>query len=322
MRSDYYAKTYDYLLKNANKMDDPAVKILVDPKPDRLPTNPDKETEPQDSKQGGKAKKASTQVPREDRILPANAAFNEKISILRARWACPNPGGPCVSDFCFVKPDGEGHFPLSHEHFNVWAASWLKGSNFADENKPPNDKLFDGISTDSLGPRSPLLQRRLELQNQRTALLAPAMPQITINLPDMMRQQFPPAPVPPPVHAPAHESVPMLVPSPLVPGPKLDINSFCQNYNLDPEIAARFLQHKYRTTDSFWYIEVKELKELDFVAGEIAELRAAIAAWASRPEHNTKNTARQATTSRLNNNFGVLFHRQDRIWPPHNLFST
>ncbi|KAJ7025732.1 hypothetical protein C8F04DRAFT_1299035, partial [Mycena alexandri] len=76
-------------------------------------------------------------------------------------------------------------------------------------------------------------------------------------------------------------TVPMLVPSPLVPGPKLDINSFCQNYNLDPKIAARFLQHKYRTTDSFWYIEVKELKELGFVAGEIAELSAAIAAWAT-----------------------------------------
>ncbi|KAJ7024997.1 hypothetical protein C8F04DRAFT_1400862 [Mycena alexandri] len=278
------AQSYTHLLKNAQKMDDPAVKILIDPKPDRLPTNPDKENEQHISKQGGKAKKASTQVPREDRILPANAALNEKIGILRARWACPNPGGPCGSDFCFVKPDGEGHFPLSHEHFNVWGVSWLKGSNFADENKPPNDKLFDGISTDSLGARSPLLQRRLELQNQRNAPPAPSMPQITINLPDMMRQQFqppPPLPLQPALPALTHESVPMLVPHPLVPGPKLDINVFCQNYNLDPEIAARFLEHKYRTTDSFRYIEVKELKELGFAAGEIAELRAAIAAWAT-----------------------------------------
>ncbi|KAJ7018057.1 hypothetical protein C8F04DRAFT_1153209 [Mycena alexandri] len=32
------AQSYTHLLKNAQKMDDPAVKILIDPKPDRLPT--------------------------------------------------------------------------------------------------------------------------------------------------------------------------------------------------------------------------------------------------------------------------------------------
>ncbi|KAJ7027594.1 hypothetical protein C8F04DRAFT_1294007 [Mycena alexandri] len=139
------AGTYNHLLKKASKMDDPVAWIRIDPKKYHAPEKLNKEnTEELVTGRAGKGKKR-TEVPKEDRILPANAALNEKIGILRARWACSHPGGPCGSDFCYIKPDGEEHFPLGHDHFNVWAAAWLKGPNVADENKPPNDKLFDGI---------------------------------------------------------------------------------------------------------------------------------------------------------------------------------
>ncbi|KAJ7165780.1 hypothetical protein C8R46DRAFT_900364, partial [Mycena filopes] len=279
--------SYPHLIKNTQKMDDPGARIRIDPKPDCFPATADKENEDETDKRAkGKKKSTVVGVPlaSPDRILPGNAILNEKIGILRARWACPTPGGPCGSDFCFVKPNGEGHFPLSHEHVNVWAAAWLKGTNFANENKPPNDKLFDGVSLDALGNRSPLLQRRLELQNQHNAPAQPAMPQITINIPDMLQRFQPPAaPAPAPVPGAPHafDSPPMLIPPPLVPGPKLSIEEFCVRYELDADIAARFREHRFKSTEVFRYIEVKELKELGFVSGEIAELKVAIATWAT-----------------------------------------
>ncbi|KAJ7742536.1 hypothetical protein B0H16DRAFT_1890211 [Mycena metata] len=274
------AGTYNHLLKKASKMDDPAARIRIDPKKYYAPEKPNKEnTEELVTGRAGKGKKR-TEVPKEDRILPANAALNEKIGILRARWACSHPGGPCGSDFCYIKPDGEEHFPLGHDHFNVWAAAWLKGPNFADENKPPNDKLFDGIHPGALGARAPLLQRRLDLQNQRNTPVQPPMPQITINMPDMVQRYQPAAALPaPPVPGPAYTGPAMLIPAHLVPDKKLTIEEFCKTYELDDEIAARFRENKYKTTDAFVYVEVQELREVGFVAGEIAQLKAGIAEW-------------------------------------------
>lgn len=72
----------------------------------------------------------------------------------------------------------------------------------------------------------------------------------------------------------------MLIPPPLVPGPTLSMDTFCTTYELDEDICNRFKEHKFRRTHAFKYTEVAELKEMGFMAGEIAELRAAIGAWA------------------------------------------
>jgi hypothetical protein len=69
-------------------------------------------------------------------------------------------------------------------------------------------------------------------------------------------------------------------PHPLILGPNLSIAQFCEQYNLDDDIKERFLQNKFRFTDSFKYIELSELKTLEFMGGEITELKAAIEKWA------------------------------------------
>ncbi|KAJ7664793.1 hypothetical protein B0H17DRAFT_951841, partial [Mycena rosella] len=50
------------------------------------------------------------------------------------------------------------HFPLSNTHFESWGAAMLKGKNYADEDKPLNGDLFNGVNNKSLAARSPILQ--------------------------------------------------------------------------------------------------------------------------------------------------------------------
>ena len=65
---------------------------------------------------------------------------------------------------------------------------------------PPDHDLFSGVNPDALGAKSSLLQRRLELQNQKNAPPAPpAAPQINFNFPPEFANLLrPPAPIPPP----------------------------------------------------------------------------------------------------------------------------
>ncbi|KAJ7236981.1 hypothetical protein C8J57DRAFT_1087900, partial [Mycena rebaudengoi] len=225
------------------------------------------------------------QVPKERDIPPGNEAKNTQIGAIRAKWLCPNPGSPCGSTYCFVHPDKPEHFPLSHQSIDSWASAILKGNNFATLDKPPNNELFDEVGAAALSACSPLLQRRLDAKEKNSASSAP---QINFNFPPefaaLLRPPAPAAPAPPappdPHTALPHPTVPMLTPHPLILGPNLSIAQFCEQYNLDDDIKERFLQNKFRFTDSFKYIELSELKTLEFMGGEITELKAAIEKWA------------------------------------------
>jgi hypothetical protein len=161
----------------------------------------------------------------------------------------------------------------------------LKGEQFATINKPPNNALFDRISPQSLAARSPLIARRAALNANANA---PPSPQINFNFPPEILGLFgnarnpAPVPAPAPAPAPAHptNSVPMLLPFGVVPGPSLTIEAFCTQYQLDDDICARFRQHKFKKTDSFAYIAVSQLTAMEFMVGEVAELQAAVAQWA------------------------------------------
>ncbi|KAJ7774047.1 hypothetical protein B0H16DRAFT_1510866 [Mycena metata] len=261
-----------------------AARVIVEPKP----VANDKENDDAGDN-GPKAKNGGekTKVRKERDILPGNVALNEKIGLLRDKWRCPTPGGPCGSEHCFVHPTDPEHFPLAHAHMESWAAAWLKGLQFADINKPPNNELFDKINPASLAARSPLLQRRLDL-NQK----APVTPTININFPPEIAGLLgrAPAVAPPPAPAPApaqllprltDPNAPlMLIPVNFAPGLSLTIDNFCKDYNLDDEICARFKQNRFKTTDAFAFIGMAQLTAMEFMVGEIAELQVAIRKWA------------------------------------------
>ncbi|KAJ7758408.1 hypothetical protein B0H16DRAFT_1721009 [Mycena metata] len=276
---------YKHLLKTALTIKTgPSARVIVEPKPAA------NEKENDDAGQNGsKAKNGGekTKVRKERDILPGNVALNEKIGLLRDKWRCPTPGAPCGSEHCFVHPTDPEHFPLSHAHMESWGAAWLKGTQFADLNKPPNNELFDKINPASLAARSPLLQRRLEL-NQKAPVNA--TPTININFPPEIAGLLGrapavaalPAPAPAPAQRPriADPNAPlMLIPINFVAGPSLTIDNFCKDYNLDEEICARFKQNRFKTTDAFAFIGMAQLTTMEFMVGEIAELQVAIGKW-------------------------------------------
>ncbi|KAJ7760056.1 hypothetical protein DFH07DRAFT_703829, partial [Mycena maculata] len=134
------------------------------------------------------------------------------------------------------------HFPLGNTHFEYWGSTMLKGKTYADEDKPPNSGLFDGLNNKSLAARSPILQRRLDLKAEKNAAAAP---QINFNFPLELHQIFRPAvtaAAPAQAPAPIQPQVPlafqttMLIPHHLVPGPKMLIEEFCTKYELDNDI--------------------------------------------------------------------------------------
>ncbi|KAJ7164536.1 hypothetical protein C8R46DRAFT_901290 [Mycena filopes] len=277
---------YKYLVDNALKIkSNPGAKIFVEVKAvcwslNRFLTAQNKENEnDEDDDEGPAKKKRKTkvcEVPKERDILPANAAVNAKIAVLRERHLCPTPNGPCGSEHCFVHPDDRNHFPLSHAMFESWAAACLKGDQFATIDKPPNNQLFDRINPRSLAAQSPLLQRRLDLKQSANNS------QININIPPellaLLPRPAPPAPAVPPANGPI-----MLIPSHLIAGPTLVMGTFCANYDLDDDISERFRRFKYKTTDSLSYVSISQLTTMEFAPGEIAELQVAVAKWAVRP---------------------------------------
>ncbi|KAJ7158158.1 hypothetical protein C8R46DRAFT_1292258 [Mycena filopes] len=262
---------YDYLVKKALLIaKNPTVKITVEPKAE---FDGEKENEED------MAPKRKTKVPKARDILPANVALNEKIGELRERWICPTPGGPCGSAHCFFTAMKPEHFPLSHDHFQSWAAAMLKGNAFADLEVPPNNNLFDAIAAGARGAQSPLLQRRLELREREAAKNAPVAPQVNFNFPPefaaLLRQ---PAPVPAP--APA---LPLAAPNALVPPPNagkmlIPYPVFLVLTSPSPTSAPHIISTMIYGID-FEFIEVDELKEMGFMRGEVAQIKGAIGKW-------------------------------------------
>ncbi|KAJ7131306.1 hypothetical protein C8R44DRAFT_871813 [Mycena epipterygia] len=228
---------YQHLVLNALKIKaDPSARISVVPKPGRVIINNENaevNSDEDDPKKKTKGKRRKTTIPNARQILPGNVALNEKMGLIRARWLCPTPGSLCGSEHCYVQPDAVEHFPLSHTHVECWAAAWLKDKNFANENKPPNHKLFDGLNDKSLGTRSPSCNMNFNF-----------LPELV----QLFRQPAPapaPTPAPAPAAVPFHAHVPMLIPAPFVPGPNLSIEDFCAKHDLDDDICARFKSNKF-----------------------------------------------------------------------------
>jgi hypothetical protein len=63
-------------------------------------------------------------------------------------------------------------------------------------------------------------------------------------------------------------------------GPQMLITTFCVIVSLDDAIAEKFVANGYRTTAAFRFIKLKDLPLIQFLPGEIAELREAVWEWA------------------------------------------
>ncbi|KAJ7782585.1 hypothetical protein DFH07DRAFT_764718 [Mycena maculata] len=228
------------------------------PEPFREQVTQNKENNEADDE--NRKEKKRSQIPAARDILPENAALNAGIGKLRDKYICP-------TGHFYVNPDDPDYFMLGNAHVESWVATILKGLEFAMIKKPPNNNLSDKINPRHLAAHTLLLQS----------------PQININFPpdfaNLLRPVLAALPPPPPAVL-DRNTPPMLIPASLIPGADLSIDEFCTQYGLDDDICDRFKHHKLKGTKAFSYVILEDLKEMWFAAGEIAELKVVIAAWA------------------------------------------
>ncbi|KAJ6585988.1 hypothetical protein B0H19DRAFT_1060163 [Mycena capillaripes] len=284
-----YVELYDdddfkTMIRSAKKCKDPTVNIAVS-----LMQDDEKTKDANDEKEEAAKKKKNkkSKIPSENDISPANAEINQKIAALRTKYTCHGNHG---SDFCWVSGEEKEHIPLGHPHFNMWAAAWSQGA--CDDNNPPNHHIFKSKKKDNTNQLAPptLLQRRIA--GNQIAAAQSTVPVINNNFTipdaflDLIRPSQPTAPAaapataaPPPLIQPLHEQVMLLPPNTKV-GEPITITQFCVQYDLDDSIATKLASNGYRKATSFNFMQLKDLAAMQFLPGEIAELRDAIQQWA------------------------------------------
>ncbi|KAJ7462520.1 hypothetical protein FB451DRAFT_1180812 [Mycena latifolia] len=260
---------YNHMVTNAKKCKDPTVNLAIEFTQTPLETASDK-----DQKKGKKSK-----IPSENDILPGNKSINDQIGILRNKWTC-NVNG--CSDFCWISGDDKDHIPLGHTHFNVWASAILNGACTTDT--PPNHKLFD-LKGNAAQLAPPTLLQRRAAANQPAVPAAPVINN-SFSFPDgfieLLRPNTGPNSPAPPVQSaapPSHEHDMLLPPNTQAPF-RLSVNDFCAQFDLDNSIRDKLTANGYKNAGVFYLIKLSELISMDFLPGEIAELRDAVRQWA------------------------------------------
>jgi len=145
---------------------------------------------------------------------------------------------------------------------------------------------------------SPVLQRRLDAQNQKNAPAAPPVFNFNIGneVATLFRPFAPTAPAAAPVTtAPTHATAPALTPmtttadcpfllSPLRhAGPDFLLDEFCTIYELGDAVLKRFEENCYKKSSALRFVTIQELKDMGFRLGEIAALRVAVDTWSVSP---------------------------------------
>ncbi|KAG2065185.1 hypothetical protein BDR04DRAFT_1122038 [Suillus decipiens] len=125
---------YEHLVECAVRMKTPAVKLLIEALKDQTSKkwkNGDAEGDDvkasdsdtsqssgsdSDSQKGKKKKKKKKLV----KELPLNIELSAQIKLLQNCYTCNKPG--CLtSGYCYILPDNNAHFTLSHWHLNIHA---------------------------------------------------------------------------------------------------------------------------------------------------------------------------------------------------------
>ncbi|KAK7016689.1 hypothetical protein R3P38DRAFT_2785859 [Favolaschia claudopus] len=255
----FNATDYTTMIANGAKGKDPKINFHVvlqsDDDSNEVESEPDKP-------------KKKSKIPSEKGISAANTEINNKIGRLRAKWTCNVNDG---SDYCWISGETRQHIPLHNPHFESWAAAWAQGS--ADLLTPPDLDIFRAKDGE-VAPRT-LLQRRLAAKEPVSNA-----PVINFNIPDalvglMSGRQNPPA-----AGAPAPPTTAMLLPPNTQVGPSSSILDFCAVYGLSADISTKLTTNGYQDTDVFYLVSIDDLKEMQFMLGQIAQLREAVRKWA------------------------------------------
>ncbi|KAJ7872014.1 hypothetical protein B0H14DRAFT_3567327 [Mycena olivaceomarginata] len=258
---------YQHMVAAALRSQNPSVNLALSYSEDTTLKSDVEEEKAATKKKAGKKSK----VPSENDISPVNAEINTKIALLRTKYTCHDNDG---SDFCWVSPEDGKHVALGHAHFNMWAAAWAHGSG--DDETPPNHAIFSGNGNSGVASKS-LLQRRVAAAtSQASTAMGPTIhTHNNFTIPDGLLDLFRPAatkaPQPAPITQPYEPQLTLLPPGMNV-GQQMPISTFCVVANLDDAIAEKFAANGF--------IELKDLSLIQFLPGEIAELREAVREWA------------------------------------------
>ncbi|KAJ7751628.1 hypothetical protein B0H16DRAFT_1839965 [Mycena metata] len=280
------ADGYTHMISNTVPMPSPTVNLAA-----RLPktakeSEDDVDEEEDDDKKGkkkGKGKKSKP--PSEKEISPINTDINSKIAVLREKYSCHANDG---SDYCWVSPDDQVHVPLGNPHFNMWAAAWAHGT--CDADKPPTHNIFarDNLKADCVAgvtTAPSILQRRVAVSQAQTGSSAPVINN-HFTLPDALITALLPAPAAAPLPAPTPVPTPTdptheaLLPPNTIISKGMLISEFCTEHNRGESILEKLAKNGYRKTDGFRFILLSHLTSIDFLQGEIVELRSAMENWA------------------------------------------
>ncbi|KAM6488822.1 hypothetical protein JOM56_015732 [Amanita muscaria] len=295
---------YEYMIENVinSKKKDTTIKVQIcelpvsSGKENMDPNNSGSDDEPPKKRQKKGKSSDGTKTKKKSDILPRNQALVENITKLRKRWTCSLTS--CPSDHCFIPPEGP-HLYLGHEHVEKWAAAMLQNDGSATLNTPPNIKLFDAVSPQTLATKSPILQARLDqiaLKSKAQApmlpMVVPSTPIVNFVLPNNMftpsfqqpMQPFNIAPTPGvtntgPTPQPSSVTNP-IIPTGYQPGPKQSIRDFCRFYSLSNGIFDKFDQNTFTGTHAFRRLNSSDLRAMNFKPGEIIDLKDAIEEWA------------------------------------------
>jgi hypothetical protein len=145
--------------------------------------------------------------------------------------------------------------------------------------KPPNNKLFDNTSQSRM---SPVLQRRKEQHHLAAATASPPIFNISLgnDFANLLQRPAAPmaAPAPPPLPIQALPSLALLHSSRL-PGIDIPLSQFFELYHLDDHILKKFIDNGYTRSRMLRFVQIEELKEMQFLLGEIAGLKDAVERW-------------------------------------------
>jgi hypothetical protein len=183
----------------------------------------------------------------------------------------------------------------------------MKGEEQATIDTPPNHRLFDPENA----KLNPVLRKRAELAKQQGLQQAGTAPIINFSFgrefADLLRGPLSttaantdppiymhPAPAqnasaPPPIYtappAPAQHDYDLtcltLLQVNRKAGVDMPLDAFCELYELDDGIRNRFREHRYKHARMFRFLTVKDLEAMEFMAGEVAEVRDAIDRWSA-----------------------------------------
>jgi hypothetical protein len=167
----------------------------------------------------------------------------------------------------------------------------LKGDEHATIDKPPNHKLFD-LSNAKI---SPVMQCRLDNQNTKNApapsiinvsfgkefvnmLQGPPLVQADVPTSPQTAPRSPPCTLPRPTY---DMKCPTLLPANRAAGPDMPVTEFCATYDLTLTIQDKLVLNGYLHARFLRFITIDELKQMEFLFGEIAAMRDAVDRWSS-----------------------------------------